>query len=204
LVIKVKTVHFCRMKESNLNQYWEKGYTYVAFRALMHELHGKKMVTGPNQSDDLLAYSILNEQRMNRIDKHGSIQDVSKSSESLRILVITEGWCGDSAQILPYMEKWSAAKGHQLRIVLRDENLDLMDQYLTNGARAVPMFLFLNNEGAMVTRWGARPEALQNMVVNWKKEGLTKEVFVTMIHKWYADDKGMTCVQEWEELSFTH
>jgi len=167
----------------------------------MHDLHAQDKVTGPNQSADLLAYSILNEQRMSRIDKHGLLPDLSQAKEANKILVITEGWCGDSAQILPYMQKWAVAKGHELRIVIRDENLDLMDQFLSNGARAVPMFIFLNQNFDVVARWGARPEILQNMVTNWKAEGLLKETFITMIHKWYADDKGKACIEEWERLS---
>jgi hypothetical protein len=88
-----------------------------------------------------------------------------------------------------------------LRIVLRDENLELMDQFLSNGARAVPLFIFLNQHFEVVTRWGARPDILQNMVTKWKSEGLAKETFITLIHKWYADDKGKTCIEEWERLS---
>ena len=189
------------MNQLEIENYWAKGLTYADFRALMHDLHAKEMVTGPNQSSDLLAYSILNEQRMNRIDKHGDIAPVARAKDSKRILVITEGWCGDSAQILPYMQKWAVAKGHDLRIVVRDENLDLMDQYLTNGARAVPMFLFINDEGVVEEQWGARPKVLQDAVTQWKSEGLTKETFITMIHKWYADDRGVTCIEEWERLS---
>lgn len=189
------------MNHLGLTDYWAKGLSYAEFRTLMHDLHGKEMVTGPNQSADLLAYSILNEQRMNRIDKHGVITDVAPAAISKRILVITEGWCGDSAQILPYMEKWASAKGHEMRIVLRDENLDLMDQFLTNGARAVPMFVFINADGSLLEKWGLRPKALQEKVVQWKAEGLEKETFITMIHKWYADDKGNTCIEEWERLS---
>ncbi len=189
------------MNQLDIENYWAKGLSYGDFRTLMHDLHAKEMVTGPNQSADLLAYSILNEQRMNRIDKHGDIAPVARAKDSKRILVITEGWCGDSAQILPFMQKWAVAKGHDLRIVVRDENLDLMDQYLTNGARAVPMFLFINREGVVEEQWGARPKVLQDAVTQWKSEGLTKETFITMIHKWYADDKGVTCIEEWERLS---
>ncbi len=189
------------MNQLEIENYWAKGLSYADFRASMHDLHAKEMVTGPNQSADLLAYSILNEQRMNRIDKHGVIAQVVPSAEIKKILVITEGWCGDSAQILPYMHKWAVAKGHDMRIVLRDENLDLMDQFLSNGARAVPMFLFINDEGVVEEQWGARPKVLQDAVIQWKSEGLTKETFITMIHKWYADDKGVTCIEEWEHLS---
>jgi len=201
LVRKINSSHFRAMNHLDISAYWKKAYTYAELRALMHELHAQDKVTGPNQSADLLAYSILNEQRMNRIDKHGMLPDLSLANESHKILVITEGWCGDSAQILPYMQKWAVAKGHELRIVLRDENLELMDQFLSNGARAVPLFIFLNQHFEVVTRWGARPEILQNMVTKWKSEGLAKETFITLIHKWYADDKGKTCIEEWERLS---
>jgi hypothetical protein len=63
------------------------------------------------------------------------------------------------------------------------------------------MFVFLNQNFDVVAKWGARPEILQDMVTNWKAEGLLKETFITMIHKWYADDKGKACIEEWERLS---
>jgi hypothetical protein len=174
---------------------------YQHYRGLIHQLLQENKTTGDNQSEDFIHYTQLNEQRMNRIDKHGVIAEVVPSTEIKKILVITEGWCGDSAQILPYMHKWALSKGHDMRIVLRDENLDLMDQFLTNGARAVPMFLFINLEGVVEEQWGARPKVLQDAVAQWKSEGLTKETFITMIHKWYADDRGVTCIEEWERLS---
>ena len=66
------------------------------------------------------------------------------------------------------------------------------------------MFLFINKEGVVEEQWGARPKVLQDKVVHWKAEGLEKETFITMIHKWYADDKGVTCIEEWESLSSTN
>ena len=62
-------------------------------------------------------------------------------------LVISEGWCGDAAQNMPVVEKIvDEMPNVEIRYVLRDENLELMDQYLTNGGRSIPKALFVDTE----------------------------------------------------------
>ena len=57
-------------------------------------------------------------------------------------LIITEGWCGDAAQCIPTIEKIAAeSKNIETHYVLRDENLDLIDEYLTNNARSIPKLI---------------------------------------------------------------
>ena len=50
--------------------------------------------------------------------------------------VLTEGWCKDAAQIVPVLHALAKLNSNiELKVLLRDDNLDLMDQYLTNGKR---------------------------------------------------------------------
>ena len=63
-----------------------------------------------------------------------------------RILVITEDWCGASLASLPFVVKLAEGMpGIEMRIFLRDENPDLMDQFLKSGLyRSIPVFAFFD------------------------------------------------------------
>ena len=65
-----------------------------------------------------------------------------------RILVITEDWCGAAIASLPFVIKLSEAAPHvETRVFLRDENPDLMDQFLKEGRyRSIPVFVFLDED----------------------------------------------------------
>ena len=87
-------------------------------------------------------------------------------TQNLRAIVLTEDWCGDALLNNPILMRIAEAAGIELRFVLRDENLELMDQYLTNGtSRAIPIFIFLNEEGSEVAVWGPRAPELQALVM---------------------------------------
>src|SRR4051794_23250931 len=54
-------------------------------------------------------------------------------SKKLRAIVLTEDWCGDAMLNNPVLLRVAEAANIEVRFVLRDQNLELMDQYLTNG-----------------------------------------------------------------------
>lgn len=175
---------------------YEGAYTYQQYRRLIDELHEQGKVTGPTQSDALLAYSKMNVQRMNRWDKHSKLSEDSKNAvksidEKMTWLVITEGWCGDAAQIVPVIEKMAEENPLiQTRFILRDENLEIMDMYLTNGkSRSIPIILLINSEGNVVGKFGPRPTAAQDLIDQLKEEGADGEVVKEKLHFWYARDK---------------
>ena len=89
-----------------------------------------------------------------------------------------------------------------LQIVYRDDHLDLMDRYLTNGARAIPkMIVFEDETEKEIASWGPRPQAAQQIVVDWKKAGgNNKPEMLANVQKWYAKDKGQTLQAELLEL----
>ena len=81
--------------------------------------------------------------------------------------------------------------GIQLRLVFRDENLDLIDQYLTNGGRSIPKLLVIDNQTFKVeAEWGPRPAYIQNWFVEQKeKPGFDKSTSMENIHLWYAKNR---------------
>jgi hypothetical protein len=74
-------------------------------------------------------------------------------------MVLTEPWCGDSAFLLPVIAEAAAlSEDVRLRILPRDENLDIMDQYLTDGGRSIPKLVAFSEQGKELFTWGPRPD----------------------------------------------
>ncbi|MCK1997479.1 thioredoxin family protein [Psychrobacillus psychrodurans] len=91
------------------------------------------------------------------------------------ILVITEDWCGDAMMNNAILRKIAEAANIEVRAVYRDENLDLIDQHLTNGGRSIPVYLLLNREGEVVSKWGPRAELVQQFVMDGRAKFPAKE-----------------------------
>lgn len=84
--------------------------------------------------------------------------------QKLRVLVITEDWCGDAMLNIPILLRICEAAQLQVRMLPRDENPDLMDQYLTDGSKSIPIFIFINENGEEHAVWGPRAPKLQEIV----------------------------------------
>lgn len=182
-----------------------KSHTYPEYRKLVADLLVDGKSTGSEQSESLTNYSKLNDARMNRLDKTIKLTDeIVLKLENLDHryiwLVISEGWCGDAAQILPILNKMALAshKKIDLRIVLRDENEELMNQYLTNGGRAIPKVIVICKEAGIVRAdWGPRPKGASELMANYKKEvGVIDEKIKTDLQLWYLADKGVSVQEE--------
>lgn len=144
----------------------------------------------------------LNIQRMIRIDKTYEpgidIRDeVEKITDNQLWMVITENWCGDSAQNLPYIAKIASLNSKiDLRIILRDSNPDIMNNYLTDGTMSIPKLVAFDREGNELFRWGARPKAAQELVSELKRQGFEKKYFLEKLHSWYARNRGTDTERE--------
>ncbi len=190
------------------NIFDKEALDYTSYRNLIDELLAKGETTGPDNSEAMLHYTKMNVQRMNRVDKTTVLGEellvtLQKIEGKYRFLVITEGWCGDAAQIVPVINKIASAAPTKfdLKLVLRDKNLLLIDAHLTNGGRAIPVLLILDEAGNLVLpKWGPRPVAIQNLMIEWKKEGLEMPELAEKLHGWYAKDKTVATQQELNEL----
>ncbi|UOR04900.1 thioredoxin family protein [Hymenobacter aerilatus] len=186
----------------------EASYSYTAYRQLVDDLLAQGKTTGPQQTEELVQYTKLNEQRMSRLDKTTHVLPALADAAvhvpyPLVWLILTEGWCGDAAQIVPVLEHVAEASAGNIRTryLLRDENLDLMDRYLTGTSRAIPRLIVLRADTLKeVAQWGPRPAPAQELLLRLKAEGLSHEEYVTQIHTWYAHDKTQTLQQEMLEL----
>ena len=175
----------------------QKAISYPEYRTLVKDLLDQGKSTGPSQSDDLLNYSLLNDKRMKRLDKtikltEETIAKVKDVKEPQTWLVLTEGWCGDAAQNLPVIHKIAEENPNiDLKLVLRDENVELMDEFLTNGGRSIPKLIALDKENEVISTWGPRPTTATKMVADYKNEhGSLDAEFKKDLQVWYNKDKG--------------
>ncbi|MCR9287425.1 MAG: thioredoxin family protein [Bacteroidetes bacterium] len=191
----------------------ENAYTYESYRQLIDNLFAENKTTGSNHSEAMLNYAKMNIARMNRLDKRGkltdaTLQNLQKITRPIIWLVITEGWCGDAAQIVPVLHKMTLENDNiSMKFILRDEHLDIVDAFLTNGGRSIPKILILDAETLEVLKtWGPRPVEMQEMILEAKAQSLETEDVVLKkqinsesaknLHLWYAKDKTLTTQQE--------
>jgi len=182
----------------------DKSFSYKQYRNHVTTLLEKGLATGKTQSEDLTHYSTLNEVRMNRLDKTIVVPDeikhkLSKLKKQHVLLVISEGWCGDAAQILPVINKMVIESDVlELRLVLRDENDELMNDYLTNGGRSIPKLILVEKDSlAARGSWGPRPHDAAKLITDFKEQygSITAEA-KTELQKWYLHDKGHSTMEE--------
>ncbi|MEO8449680.1 MAG: thioredoxin family protein [Gemmatimonadota bacterium] len=114
----------------------------------------------------------------------------------VKLLVIAEDWCGDAANTVPVMARLAEKMpGWEIRILLRDTYPDVMDRYLTNGSRSIPIVIGLDPEFRQLGYWGPRPGELQAWVMA-NKATMPKDKRYAEVRRWYAKDKGETTVKE--------
>lgn len=194
-----------------MKQYIDRSMNYKQYVDMLDNLMSQGKTTGQNQSEDYLNYAKLNLARMHRLNKTATLDTEMKSSlqkvsSKYIFLVITEGWCGDAAQNIPTMHLIELENNNiQLKLILRDENLELMDKYLTNGGRSIPKLICLKAETLEeVFNWGPRPEAVQQTVLELKDKNASLMEKAEIVHKWYATDKTLSLQKELRKLVEKH
>lgn len=179
-----------------MKEFIDKSLTYPEYEKLIDDLLVDGKTTGPNQSDALVGYTKLNRQRMKRLKKTIELDETVRASirnnqRRMIWLIITEGWCGDAAQNVPVIEKIADENDKiETRYLLRDENRELMDRFLTGGARSIPKLIALDADSLeLLGTWGARPAAAQALFEKMKADGIEKPVILEEMQRWYNADK---------------
>ena len=129
-----------------------------------------------------------------------AVEKVGERDDGLRLLVIAEDWCGDASNTVPVLGKLGdEAEGIDVRIISRDDNPEVMDRYLTDGARSIPIAILLDSDFKEIGYWGPRPKELQQWVMD-NKDLIPKEERYPQVRRWYAKDKGASTLRELLEL----
>ena len=194
--------------KNTIKQALENSFSFADYRKKVTSLIAEGKSTGNTQSEDLLKYSELNETRMNRLEK--TIEVTSETKAKLQNLdkkyiwlVLSEGWCGDAAQIVPVIHKMAEATDKvELKIALRDDNDALMQHFLTNGGKAIPKLIVLDAETLdVVLDWGPRPHGAKQLILDYKAtHGVVDEPAKIELQKWYLHDKGISIQNEIVEM----
>jgi thiol-disulfide isomerase/thioredoxin len=185
-----------------------KAISYQEYRAMIDTLSTEGKSTGREQTENLINYTVLNQRRMKRLDKtlkigEEVIHKIKSIDRRVTWLVLTESWCGDAAQTMPMMNKVAQLNGNiSLKVVLRDENLDLMNRFLTNNTRGIPKLIMVEDAtGDVLGTWGPRPKTATRLVSDYKKEhGTLTPEFKEDLQVWYNKDKGQDTLKALLEL----
>ena len=96
-----------------------------------------------------------------------------KHKDYNKVLVISEDWCGDAMMNIAILKHISELLNLEVHVFHRDQDTDLIDQYLTNGkSRSIPIFIFLNDNFEQENVWGPRATSVQSFVEKTRKDYL--------------------------------
>lgn len=189
-----------------IEQSVKKAMDYAQYNLLFKQLVEEEKSTGEH-TQEKVDYTKLNFSRTKRLDKTAKVSDEAMKvfkniSEKQTWLVISEPWCGDAAQTLPYLNKIAQHSDNiDLKIVLRDENPELMDQFLTNGSQSIPIIIMLDEAMNVIQTFGPRSKAATKLVTDYRTEhGVIDDAFKEMLQVWYNNDKGVSIVNDILEI----
>ncbi len=182
----------------------DKSISYSQYRDLVNDLAENGQTTGLEQTEALINYTQLNARRMKRWDKTVKVSEtasakISDFGERITWLVITESWCGDAAHVIPVLNKLAELNDNiDLRLVMRDENLELMDMFLTNGGRAIAKLIMIDTEtGEVLNTFGPRPSEATALVSDYKAaHGKLTAEFKEDLQMWYNRNKGQNIIED--------
>jgi hypothetical protein len=166
------------------------------WRRLLHQRADAETDGLPAEQADLIAYTRLNLHRTLRLERTWLpspelAAQMKRLDQPLTWLVISEPWCGDSAQCLPCLMVTARLNPLvRLRVLTRDDHPSVMDRFLTDGKRSVPILVALDDEGGERFRWGPRPAAAQVVVDAARREGVDNSVLQERLHLFYGRDRG--------------
>lgn len=194
--------------DSIIKESLERSFSYEEYRNLLSNLLKVGKTTGNDQSEAMIHYAELNEARLHRLDKTIQVTDevqlkLEQLTKKYLWLVISEGWCGDAAQILPIINKMALVSDKvELRIILRDDNEEVMNMFLTNGTKSIPKLIIIDKEsGEVVNHFGPRPQGAKQLILDYKAaHGVVDETAKIELQKWYLHDKGISTQNEIMEL----
>lgn len=180
------------------------GMTYDNYtKIIIKELEEYDPDVSEDNSKSYFEHIKINFQRSNRLEKYffpsqELITAVKMINKPQLWMVITEPWWGDSAQNLPIISKTAGLNGKiDLRIILRDSNLDIIDNYLTNGvSRNISILVAFDMVDNEIFRWGPRPKSAIRLVKKFREKGMVDEEYSKKLHLWYGRNKGRELDQE--------
>jgi len=195
-------------KDFFINRIPHNGFNYKEYAEIFEKYVTETDINSLSESDkEHFTYSKLNLQRSQRIDKtYSPSAEIKEAMNAIKKpqlwMLITETWCGDSAQNLPYIAHIAGLNELvNFRIILRDKHPEIMEHYLTNGTKSIPILVAFDEDGNELFKWGPRPKEAVELVQKAKAEGLGKDKFIEQLHLWYGRNRGKAIEKEILELA---
>lgn len=192
-----------------ISDFFKQSYSYNEYKNKIEKLLKEGKTTGTKQSESLLKFTELNQQRMKRVEKQFKLLPelkklLQKLKENLTWLVLAEAWCGDCAQNIPALASIANCSNGKInfKIIISSEYPQLLDNYLTNGARSIPKLICFDHNLNELFIWGPRPAPAQKILFHYKenKDKMSWDDFEKKLHLWYAKDKSITIQEEIKDL----
>ena len=186
----------------DIKQYWDNAVSYTEYLRDAGERLGNPKDT---QEADYAEYYRLGIQRMNRmwekyLPNSEQVETLAKKKFNGKILIISEAWCGDASQVIPVVVKFF--EQFEVKISYRDQEPSLIDSYLTNGGKSIPIVIFLDEDFNEIAHWGPRPKHGMELLRKFKEnpEAYPREEFYNDLQVYYAKNRGKDAIQEILEL----
>lgn len=95
--------------------------------------------------------------------------------DDLRCLILASDWCGDVVRNIPVVFKALENSGIPVEVLVMEQNLDVMDQFLTMGGRSIPVVIIADTGGFVLGQWGPRPKHVQEVMIQFKQKNPDRE-----------------------------
>ena len=178
--------------------------TFQSYQEYFKTITTQGITIAPYDSEEYVDYVKMNEVRQNRWLKKGIIQteciDVILSiSQPQDWILITEPWCGDAAQAIPFIIKLASYNSLiKVSIQLRDSDSEI-EKYLTHGSKSIPI-LIVRTKDEELFHWGSRPRGAQLLVDELKNKQSDLHQIKEELQKWYNQDAGNAIQHELVDL----
>lgn len=175
---------------------------YTAYQEYQDQILNRIHTATPYDNEEYYHYAKLNITRSTRWDKTAVITSENQAildqlTKPLQFILITEPWCGDAAHIVPVIAKIAEASPLiALDIQLRDSEPFLIDQYLTNGGKSIPILVIRDEHGTDLAVWGPRPEGAATLFASLKQQNAIFDDIKTALQKWYNNDATLSVQNE--------
>lgn len=185
-----------------MKEYWNKAIPFEEYFQKTEAIINKNESELSSEEKKMLEYYKLGVQRMGRMIKsykadEAQLKSLEEKNFKGKFLIISEGWCGDAGQTVPAVSLFFKDK-NEVRVIYRDENPELMDKFLTNGTRSIPIVVILDENDEVITHWGPRPAYGTELLKKHKEspETYTKQQFYNDIQLYYAKNRGFDVINE--------
>jgi hypothetical protein len=196
------------MTESTINDFKvmiNKGMTYIEYFRSIEDLVSSQTTSGHDITTERVEFTKLNLHRMKRLNDAKFENTSILLKTPIAAAIITEAWCGDSAQNIPWLEHFFNNCNPKItsKYFYRDEHPELMNQFLTNGSRSIPKCIFYNKQsGEVLGTWGPRPEEIKNWLAQLRSDNpdMPKHDWEIELHKYYTKNNGVAITSDLNEV----